>query len=170
MTAVHTHDDVTVRHDHDHDHDDLDPHDHPGGHGHEAGVPPAGGPVVVDIGGDVGALVVHVDASRVGQELHVRRPGEAATTHTGIWERRLGSRAVVVAVFPAARFVALAARAGRDGPAEMSRPAASTVATSRPAIRCLLMAVLCLFRHVCSRHGARGDGAGGGGAAVGVGV
>ena len=115
MTAVHTHDDVTVRHDHDHDHDDLDPHDHPGGHGHddldphdhpgghghEAGVPPAGGPVVVDIGGDVGALVVHVDASRVGQELHVRRPGEAATTHTGIWERRLGSRAVVVAVFPA---------------------------------------------------------------------
>ena len=56
---------------------------------------------MVDIGDDVGALLVHVDAARIGQELHVRRPGETRTTHTGIWERRIGSRAVVVAVFPA---------------------------------------------------------------------
>ena len=76
-------------------------HGHERGHGHEAGAPPAGGPVVVDIGDDVGALIVHVDPARIGQELHVRRPGETRTTHTGIWERRIGSRAVVVPVFPA---------------------------------------------------------------------
>jgi hypothetical protein len=83
------------------DHTHSHPHDHDHYHGHEAGTPPAGGPVVVDIGGDIGALVVHVDADRIGQELHVRRPGETSTTHTGIWERRIGRRAVVVAVFPA---------------------------------------------------------------------
>jgi hypothetical protein len=81
-------------HDHSHTHDD-----HP--HQHEAGTPPAGGPVVVDIGDDVGALVVRVGRSRLGQELHVRREGEQATTHTGIWERSLGDQSVVVAVFPA---------------------------------------------------------------------
>jgi len=80
-------------------HVDEHPHDHR--HHHEAGTPPAGGPVVIDIGDDVGALVVHVDRARVGQELHVRRHGETGTTHTGIWERRLGARVVVVAVFPA---------------------------------------------------------------------
>ncbi len=84
-------------HAHDHVHDDH-VHDE---HEHEAGAPPAGGPVVVDIGDDVGALVVHVGADRIGQELHVRRPGRTDTTHTGIWERRIGRRAVVVAVFPA---------------------------------------------------------------------
>ncbi len=76
-------------------------HSHPHEHEHEAGTPPAGGPVVVDIGDDVGALVVHVEADRIGQELHVRRPGGTLTIHTGIWERRIGRRAVVVAVFPA---------------------------------------------------------------------
>jgi hypothetical protein len=89
---------MTDTHVHDHAHDQVHDEHH---HVHEAGTPPAGGPVVVDIGDDVGALVVHVDRARVGQELHLRRHGETATTHTGVWERRLGTRAVVVAVFPA---------------------------------------------------------------------
>ena len=56
-------------------------------------LPPAGGPVVVDIGDDVGALIV-ATSIRPGwdSELHVRRDGETHTTHTGIWERRLGDR------------------------------------------------------------------------------
>lgn len=91
-----THDDDHPRdHARDHDH----PHDHP--HDHEAGRPPEGGPVVVDIGGDIGALIVLLDRDRVGRELHVRREGDAPTTHTGIWERRLGAQQIVVAVFPA---------------------------------------------------------------------
>ena len=56
---------------------------------------------MLDIGGDVGAVVVHVVRARIGQELHVHANGATVTTHTGIWERRLGTRAVVVAVFPA---------------------------------------------------------------------
>lgn len=97
----------TVTHVHAHDGHTHDGHTHDGhahdrqGHGSlpEAGIPPAGGPVVVDIGGDVGALIVTTDRSWLGRELHVRRDGETCTTHTGVWERRLGDRPVVVAVF-----------------------------------------------------------------------
>jgi hypothetical protein len=56
--------------------------------------------VVLNIGDGFGALIVHLDAEWFGQELHVRRPGETATTHTGVWERDLNGRAVTVAVFP----------------------------------------------------------------------
>ncbi len=87
--AVGTHDEHAHAHDHDHDHT----------HVPEAGLPPAGGPVVVDIGGDVGALIVRTDPAWLGRELHVRLDGETRTTHTGVWERRLGARPVVVAVF-----------------------------------------------------------------------
>jgi hypothetical protein len=62
--------------------------------------PPAGGPVMVDVGGDVGALIVHLGAERIGGELHLRPAGTSEHgTHTGIWERSLGGRAAVVAVY-----------------------------------------------------------------------
>jgi len=83
-------------HGHGHSHEVAHPHPH-----HEAGAPPAGGPVVVDIGGDVGALLVTTDPAWLGRELHVRRDGEVRTTHTGVWERTIGSMPTVVAVFPA---------------------------------------------------------------------
>jgi hypothetical protein len=70
-----------------------------GTHTHEAGAPPAGGPVVVDIGDDVGALIVATEADWLGRELHVRREGATSTTHTGVWERTTGSSTEVVAVF-----------------------------------------------------------------------
>ena len=56
--------------------------------------------MVLDIGDDRGALVVYLDRRRIGTELHVRRHGDAATTHTGVWERRLGRSTPVAAVFP----------------------------------------------------------------------
>jgi hypothetical protein len=80
------------------------------GHGHDHGrgrppwtageQPPAGGPVMLDIGGEVGALIVHLGAERIGSELHLRPAGTSEHgTHTGIWERTLGGRPAVVAVY-----------------------------------------------------------------------
>jgi hypothetical protein len=74
-------------------------HSHPHTHTHEAGTPPQGGPVVVDIGDGVGALIVHTDPALLGHELHVRKIGQIHTTHTGVWERELGDQKIVVAVF-----------------------------------------------------------------------
>jgi hypothetical protein len=92
---------VSVIHDHDHPH----PHPHPHEH-HLAGAGTSerafGGPVVIDIGVGVGALVVHLDRDWLDHELHLRstdRPGWS--THTGVWERRIGgSRHLVAAVYP----------------------------------------------------------------------
>jgi hypothetical protein len=91
-----------------HDHPHADGHDHDHGHSHdgpvEAGEAPKGGPVVLDIGGDIGALIAYCDADQIGTEIHVRLNGEPRTTHTGVWERDLGASRVVVAVFPELTF------------------------------------------------------------------
>ncbi|MGZ4709053.1 MAG: phospholipase [Acidimicrobiales bacterium] len=57
--------------------------------------------MVVDIGGDVGALIVRLDRQLVGAELHLRQDGWTRTVHTGVWDRPLGDRLVTVAVYPA---------------------------------------------------------------------
>jgi hypothetical protein len=90
LSATHTHE-------HPHSHEHSVSHEHT--HAPEAGTPPQGGPVVVDVGDGVGALIVHTDPAWLGHELHVRRDGETHTTHTGVWEREVGDRQVVVAVF-----------------------------------------------------------------------
>jgi hypothetical protein len=70
-------------------------------HGPAGENPPAGGPAMLDIGGDVGALVVHIDGDVVGHELHVRLDGgDGSTVHTGIWRRAIGDRDEVIALFP----------------------------------------------------------------------
>ncbi len=69
-------------------------------HHYSAGEQAAGGPVMLDIGADRGALIVYLDRSRIGTELHVRRHQEVDTTHTGVWKRQLGSLQPVAAVFP----------------------------------------------------------------------
>jgi hypothetical protein len=99
MTQTHEH---PHPHDHDHGHD----HSHAGPGSYAAlgpeGAPPKGGPVVVDIGSDVGALIAHMNPDLLGAELFLRPDREpSTTTHTGIWERQMGPRAAVVAVFPA---------------------------------------------------------------------
>jgi len=90
---------VSVIHEHTHHH----PHDH---EHHLAGAGTSerafGGPVVVDIGPDVGALVVYLGSEWLDDELHLRSLDRADwSTHTGVWERRLGgSRRLVAAVYP----------------------------------------------------------------------
>ena len=63
-----------------------------------------GGPPVLDIGGDIGALVATMDPSAVGTELHLRSEHEPPISiHTGVWRRAVagGTRndEVTAAVF-----------------------------------------------------------------------
>jgi hypothetical protein len=68
---------------------------------HHHHVVPRGGPAVLDIGGDIGALIAYVDADLLGAEIHVRADHHPDhTTHTAVWERTIGNETVIVAVFP----------------------------------------------------------------------
>ena len=99
-------------HDHPHDHDH---HDH--SHHHHA---PQGGPVVFDIGDDVGALIVYLDEVLEGTEVPIEWDRDPTKdVHTGVWRRSLGNDSVVVAVYPELiegryRVPALGAHAPRD--------------------------------------------------------
>lgn len=60
--------------------------------------------VVLDIGDDVGALVLYTPASHAGREIEVSPAGDdGRRTHTGVLPRRLGSRTCYAAVYPALR-------------------------------------------------------------------
>jgi len=65
------------------------------------------GPVLLDIGGDVGALVVHMPARHTGREVRIRGAGDtapmAADAHVSVILRRAGSASEYTAVFPALR-------------------------------------------------------------------
>ncbi len=75
---------------------------HADGHTHEN--PHAGqGTVMLDIGGDVGALVVTMPASMVGEEIDVFPSGtapEGHVPHVAVVERPLGQGVVPSLVFP----------------------------------------------------------------------
>jgi hypothetical protein len=59
-----------------------------------------GGAPVIDIGGDIGALVATVDPEAVGTELHLRSEHDPPVeVHTGVWKRMLGSKTATAAVF-----------------------------------------------------------------------
>ena len=84
-----------LRFDHQHEH----PHPH-GDLAQESYAHVQGGATVLDIGGDVGALVATMDDDTLGTELHLRsetRP--LLDVHTGVWRRGSGSEAVTAAVF-----------------------------------------------------------------------
>jgi hypothetical protein len=86
-------------HDHEHGHDHGHSHDHGHDHGHEQ-YHVYGGAPALDIGGDIGAMVVTLDRSALGTELHLRSELEPAKdVHTGVWERDLGGGSVTAAVF-----------------------------------------------------------------------
>src|SRR4051794_22066309 len=72
-------------------------------HRHEHPLPPSGqGTVVLDIGGDVGALVVPTPRELSGVEIELARRGEQqAFVHTEVRERRLPEGTVYAGVFPA---------------------------------------------------------------------
>jgi hypothetical protein len=77
-------------------------HEHPQ-HRPEPALPPSRqGTVVLDIGGDVGALVVHTAVALDGVEIELSHRGERqAFVHTEVRERRLPEGAVYAGVFPA---------------------------------------------------------------------
>ncbi len=59
-----------------------------------------GGAPVLDIGDDIGALVVFMDDATEGTELFLRPEGErASTVHTGVWTRQHRGGHVTAAVF-----------------------------------------------------------------------
>ena len=87
--------------------DDLDPvHHHGDGDAHEHShtseqQPPPGISVVLDIGGEVGALIVHLASVPPGGELEARPQGDDSRRfHTGVHLRTSDQGEVLVAVFP----------------------------------------------------------------------
>ncbi len=57
--------------------------------------------VVLDIGDDIGALIVHTGKELVGREIEVSPKGSAGRrTHTDVLERNVNGRTVFAAVFP----------------------------------------------------------------------
>jgi hypothetical protein len=60
--------------------------------------------VVLDIGQDIGALVLYTDAELRGREIEVGpRGSDAKRVHVEVLERRINGRPVFAAVFPGLR-------------------------------------------------------------------
>ena len=59
--------------------------------------------VVLDIGQDIGALIIYTEAALRGREIEVSPRGSAARVHVEVLERRINSRPVFAAVFPGLR-------------------------------------------------------------------
>jgi hypothetical protein len=65
--------------------------------------PSSAGSVVLDVGADVGALVIHTPADLDGHEIEISPHGSPAArrTHSQVRERRAGSGVQYAAVYPA---------------------------------------------------------------------
>lgn len=60
--------------------------------------------VVLDIGQDIGALIIYTDAELRGREIEVSPLGSTATrVHVEVLERRVNGRQIFAAVFPKLR-------------------------------------------------------------------
>jgi hypothetical protein len=73
------------------------------GHHHHAYGPTGVGTVVLDLGGDVGALIVHTPAEWHGEEIEISlvdAPAGARRTHSAVRERHAGGRVFHSAVYP----------------------------------------------------------------------
>jgi hypothetical protein len=67
----------------------------------EAALPPSGqGTVVLDIGADTGALVLHTPAELDGHEIEISRAGSSARTHSQVRQRHVGGTVHYAAVYP----------------------------------------------------------------------
>ncbi|MGI8825110.1 MAG: phospholipase [Chloroflexota bacterium] len=82
---------------HEHDH----PHPHP--HPHTYADRPHPEAVVLDIGGDIGALIIHTKPERHGQEIHISRKGVSKREHVEVLERSINGEPAFTAVFPELR-------------------------------------------------------------------
>ncbi len=56
--------------------------------------------VLIDVGGDAGALVIYADEALLGREVEIARTGEASRVHADVLERSVASGSVFAAVFP----------------------------------------------------------------------
>jgi hypothetical protein len=73
-----------------------DHHEHHEHHDHSLHTAPA----VLDIGGDVGALIIYTGPDLRGQEIEVSpRGSDAQRTHTAVLERQVQGRSVFAALF-----------------------------------------------------------------------
>ncbi len=97
-TAPHEH---ATGSDHDHAHE----HDHAHGHDHEHApeqAPDTNDNLILDIGADTGALIIHAAVDRDGAEVEISPAGrEQARAHNIVRRREAVSGAVYAAVFPA---------------------------------------------------------------------
>ena len=60
--------------------------------------------MVLDIGGDIGGLIVRLDETLEGTELPIEFADDPQRDiHTGVWRRSIGGESVVVAVYPELR-------------------------------------------------------------------
>jgi hypothetical protein len=68
---------------------------------HDHTMAPSGdGTVVVDIGGDVGALVLYTTAEQHGSEIDIERADSGGRSHVAVRERRLATGTAFAAVYP----------------------------------------------------------------------
>ena len=82
----------------DHIHDDSHGHTH--GHSHENNTHVHGGPAVLDIGEDVGALIIYCLPQLHGQQIDVSsRERLQERTHTDVQERHMQGRSIFAALF-----------------------------------------------------------------------
>ena len=57
--------------------------------------------VVLDIGGDIGALIIYTDEDRRGEEIELSlKENDAQRVHNQVHERRFNGHAVFAAVYP----------------------------------------------------------------------
>lgn len=64
-------------------------------------MPRQAGAVVLDIGGDTGALVIHASGALLGLQIEVaRRDGVGKRVHVDVLERAAGDHSAFAAVFP----------------------------------------------------------------------
>ena len=85
---------------HTHGHDNGHSHDHGSGGGENYAARRHPEQVVLDIGEDIGALIVHTDAGMVGVEVEISATGEDdSRSHKDVLEREINGRPAYTAVF-----------------------------------------------------------------------
>src|SRR5882672_11107192 len=85
--------------DHGHEHEHAHEHHH---HHHHPLPPSTEGSVVMEVGGDVGALVVYTPDALAGAEIELARRGDDHQfVHTEVRERQLPDGVIFAGVFPA---------------------------------------------------------------------
>lgn len=113
----------------------MDDHRHPHPHPHPTAgevTGPSEGPVVLDIGGDIGAAVVHTGPELDGHEVEIRRlPAPWDGTHVAV-RSRPGTEPVYAAVFGGLRTgtYELRLRHGVSGPTHEIRVVGGEVVES----------------------------------------